>query len=160
MSWAIKFWLPCGSCSWTAASTAKVQEESSARTVGAQRRFDLGLESTRDCKQTSLTTGPVTCAPISASACLQTITVLLMHGDLPAMALALRARYSQASKASVLFALLFTASFSGEEVFSLCRYQCIHCGPMTVYDLFDEVEDNEDESFDLMDNMKDAYAGR
>lgn len=31
---------------------------------------------------------------------------------------------------------------------------------MTVYDLFEEVEDDEDEAFDIMDNVKDAYAGR
>ena len=40
------------------------------------------------------------------------------------------------------------------------RTQCIHCGPLVVYDLVKEADDDEDEALDIMDNMKDAFAGR
>lgn len=36
----------------------------------------------------------------------------------------------------------------------------MHCGPMVVYDLVKEAADNEAEAFQIMDNMKDAYAGK
>ena len=36
----------------------------------------------------------------------------------------------------------------------------MHCGPMVVYDLVNEAADNEAEAFQIMDNMKDAFAGK
>lgn len=44
----------------------------------------------------------------------------------------------------------------------LCAYsyQCPHCGPPTVYDEMEDVEDDLDEAYNVMDNMKDAFAGK
>jgi len=39
-------------------------------------------------------------------------------------------------------------------------YQCPHCGPMLSYDLVKDAQDNMEDAYDVMDNMKEAFAGK
>ena len=42
----------------------------------------------------------------------------------------------------------------------ICRYPCIYCGPFTRYD-FEKVEnDNEEEAYHILDNLKAAVANK
>ncbi len=40
------------------------------------------------------------------------------------------------------------------------RYPCIYCGPNTRYDFQRVEEDNEDEAYNIMDNLKAAVANK
>lgn len=54
---------------------------------------------------------------------------------------------------------LLSMGVRGELVW-LCRYQCPHCGPMLSYDLVKDAQDNMDDAYDVMDNLKEAFAGK
>ncbi len=41
-----------------------------------------------------------------------------------------------------------------------CRYPCVYCGPNTRYDFQRVEEDNEDEAYNIMDNLKAAVANK
>lgn len=47
-----------------------------------------------------------------------------------------------------------------QEVCACCRYPCIYCGPNTRYDFERVEEDNEDEAYNIMDNLKAAVANK
>ena len=40
------------------------------------------------------------------------------------------------------------------------RYPCIYCGPPTRYDFERVEEDNEDQAYNIMDNLKAAVANK